>query len=269
MSIKRRAKVAISLFWYAGSVLARLMARLTLRTPRGRLVVLYYHAVPADARAAFARQLDALGRRVRVVRAGELDGLRPGEHGIAITFDDAFQSVGAHAVPELVRRSLPSTVFVPVRLLGRCADWDSRDDAGLREQVMTAEELRALPELVELGSHSSTHRRLPALDAADLAEEIAGSRRELEGIVGAPVRYFAFPYGAHDRRVVQACRDAGYERSFSIVPRHAVGRRDDYVVGRVAVDPGDGRLEFFLKARGAYAWMTHVSAVKAAFARAR
>ena len=269
MSIKRRAKVAISLFWYAGGVLSRLAARLARRTPRGRIVVLYYHAVPADARAAFARQLDMLGRRMRVVRAGELDAVRPGEQGIAITFDDAFQSVGAHAVPELLRRSLPSTVFVPVQLLGRRAGWDSRDGRQIREHVMTAEQLRALPELVELGSHSSTHRRLPALPAVDLAEETAGSRRELEEIVGLPVRYFAFPYGAHDRRVVQACRDAGYERSFSIVPRRADRRRDAYVVGRVAVDPDDGRLEFFLKTRGAYEWMIHVSALKAAFARAR
>jgi hypothetical protein len=81
------------------------------------------------------------------------------------------------------------------------------------------------------------------------------------------VTLFAFPYGEHDARVVQACRDAGYERAFSIVAGDVDPCRGDFVRGRIAVDPGDGRLEFYLKMRGAYGWLPRMSAIKRSLAR--
>jgi peptidoglycan/xylan/chitin deacetylase (PgdA/CDA1 family) len=269
MDAKATAKVAISLGWYGGDTVSRLVRRLTGRGPKGRLVVLYYHAVPVGARAAFARQMQVLARRATVVRAAHRDTLAPGEHHVAITFDDALDSVAENAVPELVRHSLHATVFVPVDIVGRPPEWKLEGNGvNGRETVMSADELRSLPGLVELGSHSRTHPHLPELDDGRLREETAGSRQALEELVGAPVTLFAFPYGEHDQRVVDACRAAGYERVFSVIPHHADSLAMDFVRGRVPVEPTDGRLEFFLKMRGAYAWMPRASAVKRAL-RAR
>jgi peptidoglycan/xylan/chitin deacetylase (PgdA/CDA1 family) len=270
MSAKNRIKVAISLLWYVGESLGRLAARLTGRRAEGRLVVLYYHAVPSNERLGFARQMDVLARKSRIVRAAHTGPLPQGEHCVAITFDDAFRSVAEHALPTLVDRSLCSTIFVPVGALGRPPGWETEGNGAERaDTVMTVEELRSLPDLVELGSHSRTHPHLTRLDDVRLRDEIGGSRRELSEIVGTPVTLFAFPYGEHDVRAVEACREAGYQRVFDIVPRRADPLGSDFVRGRVRVDPSDGRLEFYLKMRGAYAWMPRASALKRALARRR
>lgn len=259
---KRGVKIAVSLLWYSGSAAARLLARLAGTRPEPRFVVIYYHRVSAAARTQFARQLDALERRLTVLPAADGGSVAPDRDAVAITFDDAFRSVLENAVPELRRRGLPATIFVPVEFVGRSPAWEMETAADPGDPVMTADELRSLPDVVELGSHTLRHPRLTRL-ADDLLEaEVGASRERLEQLAGSPVRLLAFPYGDHDDRVDDACRRAGYERVFGIEPRPADRLGRDFVRGRVAVEPTDGALEFFLKTRGAYAWMVHASALK-------
>jgi peptidoglycan/xylan/chitin deacetylase (PgdA/CDA1 family) len=267
--VKKTAKIAISLVYYLVDSACRIAVRLVGRKPAGRLVVLYYHSVPADS--GFARQVDTVARRAGVVPSDYVGTLERGRHYVAITFDDAYQSVVEHAVPELTRRSLAATIFVPVGMIAQTPDWDMEgDDPDAAETVMTEEQLRALPkDLIAIGSHSVSHSRLPEVDDTRLREELAGSRKRLEELLGRKISTLAFPYGAHDDRVVEACRDAGYERVFSIVPRHARPDGEDFVRGRVSVEPRDGALEFFLKMHGAYRWMVCASALKRLFRRRR
>jgi peptidoglycan/xylan/chitin deacetylase (PgdA/CDA1 family) len=254
-------KLAISLVWYAGDLITRAVGRLVGRRPAPAFVVLYYHGVRDEDRAGFARQMDALSRGFTVLRAGFTGALPPGRHYVAVTFDDAFRSVAANGVPELVSRELPSTIFVPVGFMGSAPGWEMEADVA-GEVVMSADELSALPDLVELGSHTLRHPHLSRLESTVLREELARSRAELEDVLSKPVTLLAFPYGDYDERAVAACREAGYERVFAIEPRAADPRGDDYVRGRVAAEPTDGPLLFHLKSHGAFAWMPRASRLK-------
>ena len=49
---------------------------------------------------------------------------------------------------------------------------------------MTCDELRSLPELIELGSHSLSHPHLTRIDAARLREEVTTSRHKLAELIG-------------------------------------------------------------------------------------
>jgi peptidoglycan/xylan/chitin deacetylase (PgdA/CDA1 family) len=258
------AKVAVSMLWYAGAAVSRLLVRLAGRSPKPRFVVLYYHEVPEAARTHFARQMRALSRSAKVVRAAHTGGFPDGGSYVAITFDDAFQSVGANAVPELLSRGFPATIFVPVDFVGKKPSWDTA--SVVDEQVMTCAELRSLPELIELGSHSLSHPHLTGIDPARLREEVTASRQKLADLIGDRVSLLAFPYGDYNESVVGTCRDAGYERVFGIDPWPADPAGRDFVRGRVPVDPSDGPLLFHLKARGAYGWMIYASALKQRFA---
>jgi len=258
-----RVKVAISVLWYSGASLSRGLMRLAGRSPSARFVVLYYHEVPKEARTRFARQMEALSRGTKVVRAGHTGPLPDGGSYVAITFDDAFRSVRTNAVPELLSRGFPATIFVPVEFLGQRPSWEMRNDGnGLDECVMTRDELQSLPELIELGSHSLSHPHLTTIDAARLREEVKTSRHKLAELLGNPVSLLAFPYGEYDDRVVDTCRQAGYDRVFGIDPWPADPDGRDFVRGRVPVDLNDSPLMFHLKARGAYGWMIHASALK-------
>ena len=137
-----------------------------------------------------------------------------------------------------------------------------RSESGVNEEVMTCDELRSLPELIELGSHSLSHPHLTRIDSARLREEVDTSRHKLAELLGSDVSLLAFPYGEYDDRVVDTCSEAGYERVFGIDPWPADPAGADFVRGRVPVDLNDGPLMFHLKARGAYGWMIHASALK-------
>ena len=264
---ERGVKVGISMLWYSGATLSRGLMRLAGRTPRARFVVLYYHEVTDEARTRFARQMQALSRSTTVVRAAHTGALPDGSSCVAITFDDAFRSVRANAVPELLRRGFPATIFVPVDCLGKKPGWEM--ETGVDDQVMTCDELRSLPGLIEFGSHALSHPHLTKIDAARLREEVTTSRQKLAALIGSQVSLLAFPYGDYDDRVVGTCRQAGYERVFAIDPWPADPAGRDFVRGRVPVDPNDSPLVFYLKARGSYEWMIHASAVKRRLARWR
>jgi peptidoglycan/xylan/chitin deacetylase (PgdA/CDA1 family) len=68
-------------------------------------------------------------------------------------------------------------------------------------------ELRGLdPRVVTVGSHTLTHPILPSLGAAELEEEVGGSRRLLEAKLGHAADVFAYPNGDADPATVSAVR---------------------------------------------------------------
>lgn len=77
---------------------------------------------------------------------------------------------------------------------------------------MTTGELLAVAAdpLVEIGAHSRSHPSLAGLPADRLAEEVEGSRMDLEALLGRPVSSFAYPHGRHSRSVRRAVREAGF-----------------------------------------------------------
>jgi peptidoglycan/xylan/chitin deacetylase (PgdA/CDA1 family) len=69
-----------------------------------------------------------------------------------------------------------------------------------------------------IGSHSRSHASLPAESPESLAEELEGSKRELEHQLRAPVRHFAYPGGQFTPPVVEAVVTAGYQFAYTACP---------------------------------------------------
>lgn len=262
--VKRLGKLAISLAYLAAQGLSRFILQAIGRSPGQRLVILYYHGVPSADRANFARQLQAIERGARVWPAFHRGSLPADKQNVAITFDDAYVSVAENALPELAARGFHSTIFIPVGSLGTAPTWPMGDgslDAG--ETVMPAPQIARLPSsLVTLGSHTTTHPRLSRIDFSNAREEIEGSRVKLQTLTTQDIRLFAFPYGDYDLSIIELCEVVGYDYVFTTTPQPVDTTSSDFVRGRVRVDPFDGPLEFFLKYRGAYAWVPLVSSFK-------
>lgn len=232
----------------------RIVQRLTPARPK--LTILYYHAVPTSDLAAFERQMAWLARNANVVgpdHDGPLDAARP---NVAITFDDAFESVAANAVPVLARHGLSATIFVPTGWLGRAPGWAMESDADREERVMDGAALQALPPgSIRFGSHTVDHPRLTQLPPAEREDQLVRSRRDLESLLGSPIDTLAFPYGDHDQLVVEAAHKAGFRYVYSILPEAVRPGTGGLCRGRTAVDAGDPLDLFILKAHGAYEWM--------------
>jgi peptidoglycan/xylan/chitin deacetylase (PgdA/CDA1 family) len=240
--------------------------KLAGRPRRPTCVVLYYHAVPAATRQRFAAQMDCLARRAKPITADHLEPLEPGRHYAAVTFDDGFVCVVQNALPELEARQIPATMFVPTGSLGGPPRWVKDPMAPARsETVLSAEQLRGLAgnRFLGIGSHTVNHPNLARLQPDQALAELADSKTTLESILGGKVSLFSFPHGEHNEALVQQARAVGYQRVFTISPRLAFARANEFVSGRTLVDPADWPLEFSLKLAGAYRWVPMVSALQA------
>lgn len=74
---------------------------------------------------------------------------------------------------------------------------------------------------IEFGSHTVSHPILSRLDDAELACELADSRRRLEQELGRPAPVLAYPVGGPEEfndKVVRAAENAGYRLGLSYMP---------------------------------------------------
>jgi len=136
-----------------------------------------------------------------------LQASAPGEtRRFAVTFDDGYADCLELALPVLRSRGIPATVFVVSKAVGGHADW------ARGAPILSRDGVRELhSEGVFIGSHGRTHRRLASLPPSDLESEVLGSKGDLEDLLGAPVRPFAYPHHSFDAGAVEAVRDAGYD----------------------------------------------------------
>jgi len=248
---KRVLKCGISLFVFLLSETRKALARALGQIPEGKCVVLYYHSVPASEQRSFARQLDIVLGCARPIRTD--DDLTPASRTdrVAITFDDGFENFLTQALPELEKRNIPATVFVIADGMNR--EFGSPTHA---EKLLSLEQVRSLPpSLVTIGSHTVSHPLLTQLEESEAHREIQDSRTKLEAMLDRDVTQFSFPFGGFNEKLVQICRESGYERVYTTLPAFAFEQKDEFVVGRVRVDPTDWPLEFRLKLAGAYRWL--------------
>lgn len=260
----RILKLSISTVFLALCSVRETIGMLFSRSRPSSFVVLYYHSISEQHRIRFARQLDSLLRWATLVPADWEGPCQPGQRYISITFDDGLESVLENALPELAERRIPVTLFIVVESLGRLPIWISSDsDLPRPERVITLKQLRSLPsDLVAIGSHSLSHQRLTRLSEGEARKEICDSRERLRDMLRREVSLFSFPYGAFNNTLVHCCRDAGYSRVFTTLPRLAFTKPGGFECGRIAVEPTDWPWELRLKVLGAYRWLPIAFAVK-------
>jgi peptidoglycan/xylan/chitin deacetylase (PgdA/CDA1 family) len=104
------------------------------------------------------------------------------------------------ALPILHRHGFTATVFVVSRAVGGVNDWDLDGELSGRA-MLSAGELRELSRAgLHIGAHSRTHPRLTELPLDRMEDQIAGSRADLEHLIGQPVLTFAYPNGQYSRQ---------------------------------------------------------------------
>jgi len=255
--MKRLLKCGISLIFLAATCALGFLLRVLGVKRTGTCTVLYYHSIPPDQRAKFAQQLDVLLRYAKPICVADRVELESGMRYVGVTFDDGFANFVEVALPELARRNIPSTVFVVADALGKAFGPN-----GHAERVMSIHQLQQLPNLVTIGSHTSTHPFLPSLNESDARRELVQSRKKIEEILKSNTQVFSFPFGGFDQKLVDLCRQVGYRRVFTTLPYLAFEDPDEFVVGRVRVDPKDWSIEFRLKLAGAYRWLPTAFSLK-------
>ena len=122
--------------------------------------------------------------------------------GIAVTFDDGYQSTLRLAADVLVSLGIPFHVFVTKEYVM------SGDKRYLRESEIR--QLTALPGAT-VGIHGLSHTHFPALETSRLRSEMYVARQWLEQLIGKSVDTISYPHGSFDERVRAEVQNLGFD----------------------------------------------------------
>lgn len=192
---------------------------LTSQTATADLVVLQYHhisdATPpstSTSSSLFQAQLDVISElNIAVVdlhKASKsvLSGDSSADQSIALTFDDAYESVYSTAANILQKRGLPYTIFVDTKAVGNHGymTWAQLQELATREGVSIA-------------NHSAGHghmARKPGETQADWQQRVTRSldsaQAKLQKKLGTELPLFAYPYGEFDEALEAEISERGW-----------------------------------------------------------
>ena len=175
---------------------------------------------------------------------------------VLLTFDDAFDETLATASPILVEAGMSAATFVPAGFLGQSVELRhpaARFDSATKGTIADSGRLRRWLEVGhQVGSHSLSHRGLPALSDSDVLAEARESKGLLEDTLGHSVDDFCYPFTHHDERVRRLVQKAGYRCSYAGEPP----RFELDSIPRMMVYPQDTAGRFRRKVSGYYYWIT-------------
>ncbi len=149
--------------------------------------------------ASFEEQVELYARRHRQPGPGTLP---------EITFDDGYRSDHEIALPILDRHGLKARFFIT-------AGW-----TGTRVAYMSWPQIQELHRAGHrIGAHGWSHRLLTQCTPDELRTELDKPRKLLEDHLGTPIQTLSLPGGRYNRRVLDACREAGYTQICNSHPR--------------------------------------------------
>lgn len=233
----RRDLVARSIQWSGISDGIRYVNR------RGAAVLMYHKPTPAglDHHLAYLRrrfQFTTLDAIVDAITRRDFGSIP--ERAVALTLDDGDRSNYA-LLPVFRRHGVRPTLYLCSQIVGTrrrfwwdtVADaepykrmWNSRRlealkrDAGYEAEAeapaeaersaLSLSEIAEMAPWVDFGAHTRFHPILTQCSDEEAWREIAESKRELEALLGAPVRHFCYPNGDYLGREAEYARRAGF-----------------------------------------------------------
>jgi peptidoglycan/xylan/chitin deacetylase (PgdA/CDA1 family) len=251
--------------------ISKLFEKIYKPKPEWIAAILTYHGVnERQAKGClplrkFVAHLDFLSEAFNIVKLSELveilrRGKRDKEKYVAITFDDAYDNFYHYAYPELRKRKIPATQFVPTAFVGGFNSWDykqGKDNPFLK--IMKWEELRRLDtNLIEVGSHGHSHKHMADLKEEELKVEIVKSKEILELELNSQVDSFAYPYGelfSFDERAVRILKESGYRYAFTTHFGRSSSCSDLYRLKRISIWEDDEIQDIKAKLLGYYDWL--------------
>lgn len=179
---------------------------------------------------------------------------------VVITFDDGYENNYTKAFPVLKKYGFPATIFVIADFLGQEQRIYKHPHVFKFMSVAMVREMSGSG-LITIGSHTKSHIYLPDIkDSALLRDEIEGSRRVLEKILGKPVGVFCYPKGGYTPEIERLVRQAGYKAAVTTFPHHGFAGSDIYALKRIKITESSKDLSiFFIETSGYYMRMKEMS----------
>jgi peptidoglycan/xylan/chitin deacetylase (PgdA/CDA1 family) len=225
------------------------LPRALRRARRHRATIAFYHDPSPSVMEAHLRYLSArfsfatLDAVVDAIRAGDCSRLP--ERSLVLTFDDGHR--GNYELLPLFRRyRVRPTIYVCTQVVAtrrrfwflepvETARWKRLDNrarlAELRRatgfeqereyadsppQALSREQMLEMAPHVDFEPHTRFHPILTQCTDEEAWEEVLGSKRDLEALLGRPCRHFSYPNGDYLERDVEQARKAGFDSARTV-----------------------------------------------------
>jgi peptidoglycan/xylan/chitin deacetylase (PgdA/CDA1 family) len=167
------------------------------------LHLLYHELSPVAQKYSYVTETNAFAEHLAVFALLRNAKLQP-----RITFDDGHVSNYEQAFPLLEAHGFSAHFFIT-------AGW-----TGARDGYMGWQQLREIHRAGHtIGAHGWSHTLLTHCKPAELQKELVDTRKLLQDQLGADITTLSFPGGRFNRRVLQACAEAGYTKLYTSIPR--------------------------------------------------
>lgn len=220
--------------------------------PRHVVPILMYHSITSEENSSlhvtpdnFTRQMDFLDKKgYSVISLDEFTkGVGSGRkfpgNTVVITFDDGYEDNYLYAFPVLSKYDMPATIFLITGYVGKEKGYLNWDQVRLM-----------MRNGIDFGGHTRSNVYLPSVeDSADLVEEIAGCRRDIEKNTGQEANYFCYPIGGFDQKAKKAVIQSGYKGACSTNRGSDRMNRDVYELNRVKITNSDTTKPFHFRAK--------------------
>lgn len=205
----------------------------------------------------------SLSTLVEILRQGE----KIKSKTVVITCDDGYKTVRLNALPILLKYHLPATFFIAVDAIGTNKPFDWLPPLATKTENLLPMDWHDILELAhngfEIGSHTCSHRFLPALNEHRLEKEVICSGDIIQDKIGIRPKSFALPFSfpltrkawPTFRRAFFELLERGDYKSCCTSTRGTIdGRSHPFSLCRFFINKYDDLLSFYAKALGAFAW---------------
>lgn len=222
--------------------------RQTVQVP---ILMYHYIRVPPDPGAdrlgynlsvspeEFARQMDLLAQQgFHPITMAQLQGYLQGgsalpDRPVVLTFDDGYSDLYTEAFPVLRRHGFKAVAYIVSGFVGAAG------------RNVTADQIREMDAYgIEIGAHTFSHADLTKLGPDQLQAEVAGSKAQLEALVGHPVTAFCYPAGRFSQTAVEAVQAAGFGSATTTQEGVTHAFADRYTWSRIRVSGGESLGDF-------------------------
>lgn len=226
-----------------------------------RLPILMYHNVAQDDKMSGGLTISVqnLERHFRYLAENNYNSFHLAElehktnlqgKNVVITFDDVTENQLV-AVDLLQKYNLKATFFVPFAYVGKTDAWNNGT-----EKIMSAEQLRSLPENIELGLHSYAHKKYSSLSEAEINEDFNNCFSAIKDYNLKVYDAVAYPYGNYPKKEPQRFKFKAVLKQNGIKAGLRIGNKinrfpfkNPYEIMRIDVKGDDSFLKFKLKLR--------------------
>lgn len=187
----------------------------------------------------FRKQIEKLNKHGKFISVEDAIQKTNTGQNYVLTIDDGYKDV-LKIVPIVKKYKIPVLLFVLSN-----PNKANRKELDSQIELLNTKDIKFLQkEGWTIGSHSATHANLVEISSKELNKEVVDSKKTLEKTFKTTIKYFAYPKGEYNNKVINSVKKAKYKAGFSCNVGTIVKNTNVYSIPRTVVNSSYSHVDF-------------------------